>query len=264
MKIAICAIAKNEELYLDEWINYHLSIGVDHIFVNDNNDLTHDMLKIDNSSVTVIDVRGKKYYQNTAYSTCFKKYKSDFDWFIFIDVDEFIYVDKKYKDIKEFIKSLSKNKIIRLNWKHYTDSDILDVKDSYSVMSRFLESKPNKKDIFGKSIISSSIESNNITCHGCFDYDAVDCEGHKCLNDSCVINKKPVYTNAWINHYHTKTIGEYIRQKYFRGDATSSKFDGKYNLDHFFEYNTYSDDKLKYGLKLISEIQNEHNKVSQA
>ena len=34
----ICAIAKNEDLYLDEWIQYHLALGFKHIFLYDNHD----------------------------------------------------------------------------------------------------------------------------------------------------------------------------------------------------------------------------------
>lgn len=37
MKKAIICIAKNEDLYIDEWIQYHLKIGFDRVFVYQNN-----------------------------------------------------------------------------------------------------------------------------------------------------------------------------------------------------------------------------------
>ena len=33
MKTCIITIIKNEHLYLDEWITYHLNIGISHIFL---------------------------------------------------------------------------------------------------------------------------------------------------------------------------------------------------------------------------------------
>lgn len=32
MNIAICAIVKNEDFYIEEFIKYHLKLGVDHIY----------------------------------------------------------------------------------------------------------------------------------------------------------------------------------------------------------------------------------------
>ena len=33
---SICLLAKDEDSYLDEWITYHIGIGIDHIFIYDN------------------------------------------------------------------------------------------------------------------------------------------------------------------------------------------------------------------------------------
>ena len=37
MKIAIVCIAKDEDNYLREWLDYHFKIGFDHIYVYQNN-----------------------------------------------------------------------------------------------------------------------------------------------------------------------------------------------------------------------------------
>lgn len=36
MKKAICAIAKNEDKYIDEWAEYHFKLGIDDIFIFQN------------------------------------------------------------------------------------------------------------------------------------------------------------------------------------------------------------------------------------
>ena len=42
MQSCIVAIAKNEELYLEEWVKYHFNLGFDKIFICDNNDLDNN------------------------------------------------------------------------------------------------------------------------------------------------------------------------------------------------------------------------------
>ena len=37
MKTAICAIAKHENVYINDWVNYHLNLGFDHIYIYDDN-----------------------------------------------------------------------------------------------------------------------------------------------------------------------------------------------------------------------------------
>lgn len=36
-KIALCLIFKNEAPFLKEWLDYHLTIGVDHFYLYNNN-----------------------------------------------------------------------------------------------------------------------------------------------------------------------------------------------------------------------------------
>ena len=39
LNIALCAIAKNENLYIREWVEHYKNIGVSKIFLYDNNDI---------------------------------------------------------------------------------------------------------------------------------------------------------------------------------------------------------------------------------
>ncbi|MVA73568.1 hypothetical protein GOZ81_21225 [Agrobacterium vitis] len=60
LKVCLIAIAKNEAAYLAGWIFHHLFFGFDeiHIWVNDTNDTSHEILKIINlefSNVKIID-----------------------------------------------------------------------------------------------------------------------------------------------------------------------------------------------------------------
>ena len=93
MKCVVCAIAKQENVYIYEWANYHLNIGFSHIHIYDNNDLDGESIadvfvgtNIENK-ITIHDVRGKICMQLVVYQDCYDN--EDFDWCAFIDIDEF-------------------------------------------------------------------------------------------------------------------------------------------------------------------------------
>ena len=66
LKFAICAIGKLENLIARDFVLYHLELGVDKIYIYDNNEIDgekfEDVLQdlIDEKFVEIIDMRGKK------------------------------------------------------------------------------------------------------------------------------------------------------------------------------------------------------------
>lgn len=265
MKTCIIAIARQENLYVKEWVNYHLNLGFDNIIICDNNDTDErisDVIKDDR--VIILDYTDIENIQRKAYTETFIKYKNNYDWILFIDIDEFVMIDKKYNNIKEFLQDqiFIKADIIRLCWKIYTSNTDLDViNENYSVLTRFNDIYISGEEKYVKSFIRGNIEYNNgfIGGHGYYrnkNLLAVDSEGNPCNNIFDMIkllpDEMPIYTNAWINHYPTKTIGEYIKQKYFRGGANGNC--KRYRLKYFFLYNIKTPEKEEYAKKLIKEL----------
>lgn len=265
MKCCICAIAKNENNYIKEWVDYHLNLKFDHIFLYDNNDINGEKIsdKINNENVSIIDYRGRKYAQPDAYTNCFNVNKSLYDWFLFIDIDEFLVLEKT-NDIHDFLNDsiFENSNIIRLYWKHFDDNDLIKVEnDNYNVINRFTREIIHRHNCAGKSFINKNFVftvKNKVTAHGvCDNSHAVNALGKECKNGEYLISydNHPIYKNAWINHYPTKTIEEYIKQKYFRGDVSTPKFNNKYcNLEHFFDYNIRTKEKEDYANELIEKI----------
>lgn len=250
----ICTIAKNEEEYLEEWIEHHLKIGFDVIYFYDNNDLKnnsqYNILKkyIDKGVVIYNDVRGKIKYQVPAYNDFYNKYGNNIYYAAMIDIDEFIVFNpnQHIQDIKTLLRKTNKN-YYHLSWKMFGDNDLV-YKDKRPVMERFTTPLPDNKCIqynfpenrHVKSIIKGGL--NNITfthCHlvtcdeKCFRPDLHRVNGNNPFMD-------PDYSICYIKHFYTKTAEEW-KEKMRRRTATTNKL--KYNTEMFFKINKKTKEK---------------------
>lgn len=91
-QLAICAIFKNESRYIQEWIEYHNMIGVEHFYLYDN-DSTDDISilqkYLDDGSLTLNRVSSQAK-QMPAYNHFLQTYRDEVEWVAIIDLDEFI------------------------------------------------------------------------------------------------------------------------------------------------------------------------------
>ena len=92
-KVSLCGIFKNEGKFLDEWIQYHLVIGIEHFYLYNNNS-SDNYLKIlqpyiDQGVVDLIEWPFD-HSQMKAYEHCYLKHKNETNWLTFLDVDEFV------------------------------------------------------------------------------------------------------------------------------------------------------------------------------
>lgn len=105
MTTALVCIAKDEDCYIAEWLQYHTKLGFDEIFVYENNwrYLFKDTFK--NDPVHFIPLDGK-VMQLKAYNMFLRHFGNSFDWAAFIDVDEFI-VNHSSASLKEQLETRS-------------------------------------------------------------------------------------------------------------------------------------------------------------
>ncbi|XP_038066274.1 uncharacterized protein LOC119736304 [Patiria miniata] len=102
-KLAICTMVKNADSFIPEWLTFHRYVGVEHVFIYDNEQVEKSNLTrtlndfIDEGFVTVIpwahSVSPYKTYlevQIAHENDCIWRHKHDVDWMIKIDVDEYI------------------------------------------------------------------------------------------------------------------------------------------------------------------------------
>jgi hypothetical protein len=96
-KLAICAVAKNEALYIEEWIAFHLLQGVGAILIFDNESddgMPGTLARIArHAPVERVPWLGNDYHgmQLAAYREGALRLAGRAEWVAFIDIDEFVF-----------------------------------------------------------------------------------------------------------------------------------------------------------------------------
>jgi hypothetical protein len=119
---AICAIAKYEDLYIQEFIDYYTALGFCGFYFYDNSDeftlrnvITNSSTFNENPLITLIHYPGR-VMQLKSYHDCVERAQRDsFTWAAFYDLDEFI-VLKKHSNIEAFIQDHGIAGGIVVNW----------------------------------------------------------------------------------------------------------------------------------------------------
>jgi len=267
-KVLLCAIAKQENLYIKEWVDYHLNLGFDHITIYDNNDTGGERISDAVSGdmrVDVVDFRGKTQKscetQVEAYNHCYRN-ANNYTWVLFIDIDEFLWF-KDYTNIKVFLSQnwVRRANVIRFHWKCYSDGEQLRYEDR-PVMERFTQPCENAEVNFHtKQMYRTNLGSLRIV------------NVHYSTNVSYIFypdGKPAPYTTstkdssvhdevAHIKHYVTKSLEEYVRVKWARRCDGSSKT--RLSMDFYFKYNKRTDEKVRYYNQLMNELKGNKGNV---
>jgi hypothetical protein len=214
MNIALVAIAKDEDPYIEEWIKYNLKLGFDqiHLYLNDWRYYTS------NSRVKTIEFNGNAI-QMKCYGHFLRNYSEQYDWAAFFDIDEFL-VLKKHRGIKNFVGDVSnqfETNQIGINWVFFGDNGLSEFPDGTTgVLERFTKRQIGCEGII-KSIVKMSpgmYPENFINPHFYY-HDGISPDG---VRTAGPYNENGDTEIAQINHYFSKTREEFQR-KISRGRA---------------------------------------------
>ena len=145
-KVMLVCIGRLENRYIREFVDFYRFIGVTNICLCDNNRTGEDDFRdvigdyIDSGYVILKDYRDvTKPCQVEAYDACYKEYKDMYDWFMFFDIDEFIFLNT-VKDIRTYLCSpmFEAYDMIHVNWLNFGDCGRVEAGDG-TVMARFKE-----------------------------------------------------------------------------------------------------------------------------
>jgi hypothetical protein len=273
MKVYLTVIAKNEYPYIKEFINHHINIGIDKIFLYDNNDidgenyysLLHDEIK--KGYVEIIDVRGQKKIQLSVYKESYRKYNNDNGWMLFLDVDEF-FILNEYKDIHDLLSQSYFNDYnqILFNWLTMGDSDRINY-ENIPLLERFTTPVNNGTEPAGCSLnrhvkcalrLNPEIDITFTTPHCAINVaPSCDPKGNHIIT-SC-FNYEPDYSIAYVKHFHYKTIEEFLRNKMRKGFADETLCIPDHFHD-FFDKNKITLEKTKWMIDYIFELQQKQTK----
>ena len=112
-------------------------------FVTKNSDFEYYYIK--NGFVELLDFKGIPQPQIKAYNDCYRRFNNSYDWLIFFDVDEFIYL-KDFTSFKSFLndKRFDESNRVEINWIFYTDNNLLYYEDK-PVRERFTEKQASAR-----------------------------------------------------------------------------------------------------------------------
>ena len=141
-KTAMCSIVVNEELYLDEFVDYHRALGFDHFLFYDNSDNLElkQWGKLKGDDVWVFPFPGIGR-QMEAYRHCARTVKKEtngpFEWVAFFDADEYL-VLKQHDHVANMLKQHCSSGVLNVNWYMFLNSDGWNLPNHEPVTRRFL------------------------------------------------------------------------------------------------------------------------------
>lgn len=220
--LSICIIFKDENEYLQEWLEWHVKQGVEHFYIYDNGSKEPVINYIDDeykSCCSIIDAIGKT--QKEVYDEYLKNFEEESEWTAFIDTDEFIRPINN-KSIVEFLEKFSENTdVIVMKWLIY-GANGLKAKDNRKVRERFLT--PVNTYPEGLPMTKCIIKNENVKCMeahfpvlGYNKLNIVNEYGQKVLSpwDKNVSSDLIV-----VDHYFTRSLEEW-KEKINRGSCDS-------------------------------------------
>ena len=280
--VALCAIAKNENLYIREWVEWYKNIGVDKIFMYDNNDIDGEHFEdvigdyINEGLVDIIDFRGKvstqesdadgKTTQGLAYSHCYDNYYKEYDWIMMFDIDEYLDLENGY-DLYGFLADSRFDNYdgIRVQWTMYGDNNMLFYTDK-SLFDRFYNDANKSKSSLTKSIMRGKQfhKDGVLFCaHGPLkisgrykQVDMCNADGTRASNPYRNLFELG-RQNAHLAHFYSKSTEEFLSRKWKKTSAVTGvnmkrNYDMNFLKDQYFKYNKRTVEKEHMFDELVS------------
>ena len=273
IKVCVCTPGKKENKYIREFVEHYKKYGVDKIFLYDNNELNEERFEeainnyIEDGFVEILNFRGYKKALFKIMNHCYRRNYRNYDWLIFFEVDEFIYL-KDFENIKDYLgnKRFDKCERIQLNWILHTDNNLLYY-DSRPLKERFPEREMKARGVKKgtsngiKSILKGHIPKIKINCVHTLNKKLKNCDGFgRPTKIFGFCSESSDFEYYYIDHYNFKSTQEFI-DKVNKGDALFYKDNIIERIKTYFRYNSLTKEKIdliEKGTQLnLSEFRNQ-------
>ena len=177
---------------------------------------------------------------------CYKKNYLYYDWLIFYEIDEYIYL-KNYHDIKEFLNlpKFNKCQTLQLNWLMHTDNEKIYYENK-PLKNRFKKTNKLKKITGIKSILRGKIPNITINCVHRINENLKTCDGFGRRTHLKGIGTTIFdYKYNYIDHYFCKSTQEFVN-KINKKDILHAGNNLLSRVKVYFSYNKLTKEKLDY------------------
>lgn len=234
---AVCAIAREEQLYLEDWVCSNAATGAEHFFIYDNGGsvpVRETLNKyVEKGLVTVVDFPGRSV-QMPAYTHCLFNHGSTSKWMGFFDCDE-IMIPKEKDTVQEVLKDYEQYGGFNVSWRIFGSSGH-KARPKGLMIENYFTAIP--KDHYENTHTKAIVQPARTMRAGSNPHHFVFKPGYGAVSEDFL----PVL-NAWtphcsnklqLNHYFTKSFEEF-KIKIQRPRADAAHLDGR-KLDDFFKF----------------------------
>ena len=235
--ISVAAIVKDEVEYIEEWIQFHILMGIEHFYIYDNesSDGTTEILKeYEKIGLITYTFWPGEAQQAAVYSNAIDRFKNNSIYIAFIDADEFLFSVTENKIMDELNQILAQYKksrypayerkpaAIGVNWRTYGTSFYSNKSDGLVIRRFVFRQRANEglnahiKSICNpRAVVRMSIHNAEFV------------PGYCCISENGSEIPGPFFRDGRcqrlrINHYISKSEEEYVKRKK-KGDACGDK-----------------------------------------
>lgn len=248
---AACLLIKDENEYLREWVDHYLNIGVDHLYIYDNDSAISIQEEINGygkeiaDKCTIIQWSPGQYthMQYDAYANCLREYGDDCRWIGFFDTDEFFELPENHTNINEFLKEYEEYFCVWFPWEVRNANGNVN-KPTGKQAENYLTPVKDMTGLFGKVFVQP-YRTEQMYVHLAspkfsFDYAVSSNKEKHFRNYPLWINKYEenildleIYEYGKVVHYYTRSLEEWCT-KITRG-SSDPNYLRRFNI--FFAYN---------------------------
>jgi hypothetical protein len=217
--LSVLSTFKNEALYLAEWLEFHLLVGVDHFFLI-NHRSQDDYIAVLEPYVRLgcVSLSSDSNYPINALRSRFFAIRNSTFWLALIDIDEFM-VPISVRTIPEFLQAHEDAPGVVVNWLMYSSGGHRS-RTPGLVIERFTDFAPAsfRENRHVKSILNPR-KALTVDFHvGIFPSGTHDIDTHGRLHTADMLDEEPLHDVIRINHYWTKSWDEWLIKR-LRGRA---------------------------------------------
>ena len=231
--VSLCTLAKDEEAYIDEWVDYHFSLGFSEILIYDNS-ITNELAfwksesRLSDPRIEIVHWPFVGQHREALHHCAKRSIEKNHTWCGVFDGDEFL-VLRKHIDVISFLEEHLHSGALSLNWYFFGDNNH-SVYTPNPVTKRFTMRQPTVNRLVKSFVKLTNLKLDHlIESH--FPY-LVNSTQHDTNNNTFFgpFNPDGPSDVAVINHYWTKSKKEFHHKGCVRGIVDVVNKSSKENL----------------------------------